>query len=243
MSGDKVVSVMFTLNTRPERARTEAEYDATGVYELASSLVDPSCLGPKLTFYRFLENGVKPNIKVSRDIETGPGSAKDFYHAHGEAAECGYSIGLASEVGVDTESINEDNGSGTTSGAHLSFSASGIPQTPDYQKLFAQVSTFSPRSAGNPGGRPPLGLAVSDPPGISRMMLGYKGGALVFGIKHGSVAEAAGIHWADVLLTFDGQPIPSGTSLAAMVENVRPGQKVEITLYRNRQKLTVEAQF
>ncbi len=67
-------------------------------------------------------------------------------------------------------------------------------------------------------------------------------GILVSHIAEGSPAAAAGLKSGDVLVQFDGKPIPGATAFATQVSLLQPGNKVPLVLLRNgtRQNLALE---
>ncbi len=67
-------------------------------------------------------------------------------------------------------------------------------------------------------------------------------GVLVSHVAENSPAAAAGLKPGDVLVEFDGKPIPSATAFATHVSLLQPGNKVPLVLLRNstRQDLTLE---
>jgi hypothetical protein len=71
-SGDRVGAAAGTLLRDPRAARTEADYAATGLYDIALRLGGERCPDrTPLALYRFFENTVKPRIRVSREDVRG----------------------------------------------------------------------------------------------------------------------------------------------------------------------------
>lgn len=66
-------------------------------------------------------------------------------------------------------------------------------------------------------------------------------GALVARVLDGSPAEAAGFRDGDVIVAFDGHPVPSAAALPPRVGSTPPGEEVEVTVLRDgeRERLTL----
>jgi serine protease Do len=67
-------------------------------------------------------------------------------------------------------------------------------------------------------------------------------GALVANVEQGGPAAVAGVQEGDVILSFDGRAIDSAGTLPATVAAVKPGRKVQLEVWRDREsrKLSVE---
>jgi serine protease Do len=67
-------------------------------------------------------------------------------------------------------------------------------------------------------------------------------GALVANVEQGGPAAAAGVQEGDVILSFDGRAIDSAGTLPATVASVKPGRKVQLEVWRDREsrQLNVE---
>jgi serine protease Do len=59
-------------------------------------------------------------------------------------------------------------------------------------------------------------------------------GALVAMIEKGSPAEKAGMQPGDVILKFEGKPVPNSSELPRMVGSTKPGSKTKVEVWRNR---------
>jgi serine protease Do len=71
--------------------------------------------------------------------------------------------------------------------------------------------------------------------GLTRMQ-----GALVNSVEKGGPAEKAGIEAGDVILQFDGKPVISSEDLPRLVGAVRPGNRVTVQIWRNKQPRDVQ---
>jgi serine protease Do len=63
-------------------------------------------------------------------------------------------------------------------------------------------------------------------------------GALVASVEKGGPAERAGIVTGDVVVKYDGKPVESSADLPLMVASTKPGQKVQVEVWRNRKTET-----
>jgi serine protease Do len=61
----------------------------------------------------------------------------------------------------------------------------------------------------------------------------------VSSVAPGSAAEKGGIHPGDVILEYNGRPVPSTTELVKMVTSTKPGTSVQVRLVRDRREQTV----
>jgi serine protease Do len=60
-------------------------------------------------------------------------------------------------------------------------------------------------------------------------------GALVNSVEKGGPAEKAGVEAGDIILKVDGRDVTNSNALPRIITQVRPGQKVTLTLWRNGQ--------
>jgi serine protease Do len=65
--------------------------------------------------------------------------------------------------------------------------------------------------------------------------------ARVVYVQPGSAAAKAGIKPGDVIKAFGGKPVTNYVSLVALIRRRKPGDKVEITVQRDKRTLTLEA--
>ncbi len=66
-------------------------------------------------------------------------------------------------------------------------------------------------------------------------------GAVVLQVVSGSPAVTAGIVQGDVIVSLDGRAITGADQLGAVIQAHRPGQTVEVGLYRGKARMTVTA--
>ncbi|HEX5323807.1 MAG TPA: trypsin-like peptidase domain-containing protein [Capsulimonadaceae bacterium] len=86
-----------------------------------------------------------------------------------------------------------------------------------------------------------LGLAPSDLSPAQQTLTGVGHGAWVEQVDEDSPAGRAGIHAADVVTSFDGQPVDGELSMREAISNTAPGKSVAIALVRDGKPLTVTA--
>ena len=65
-------------------------------------------------------------------------------------------------------------------------------------------------------------------------------GAEVVIVQKDSPAEKAGMKLGDVVVAVDGEPIKDGTDLTTTLARHQPGERVDLTIYRNGQKQDVQ---
>lgn len=68
-------------------------------------------------------------------------------------------------------------------------------------------------------------------------------GALVAGVQPGSPAATAGLRVGDVITEVDGEPVSGSPELAAAVQSYAPGERIELTVERGGEELTVVAEL
>jgi len=93
--------------------------------------------------------------------------------------------------------------------------------------------------------RPRLGVGVKDVTAADAETYGLPSveGALVASVQGGSPAAAAGLQPGDVVVAINGQPIHSGTELTTTLAEKQPGDAVNLTFYRNRQRQQVQVRL
>ena len=88
------------------------------------------------------------------------------------------------------------------------------------------------------GGRVTRGFLGVQPGAVTKDVaesLGLKApaGAVVEKVIPGTAAEKAGLKEGDVILRFDGKPVEKHTDLPRIVGNTKPGQRVQVQVWRN----------
>jgi serine protease Do len=65
-------------------------------------------------------------------------------------------------------------------------------------------------------------------------------GALVESVEDGEPAARAGMQPGDVVVEYNGQPVPDNNSLISMVVGTKPGTTVPVTVMRDRKRVTLK---
>jgi serine protease Do len=65
-------------------------------------------------------------------------------------------------------------------------------------------------------------------------------GALIQSVTDGSPAESAGLETGDVIVAIDGEPVATSGNLQNRVAQFRPGDRITVTVYRDRRPMDVE---
>jgi serine protease Do len=93
--------------------------------------------------------------------------------------------------------------------------------------------------------RPQLGVFPSDiTPEIAReFQMTVRDGALVAGVRPGSAAERAGLEQGDIVTHVNGQHIHSSSELRRALRALKPGAKVELTVWRDGKTFTATARM
>jgi serine protease Do len=86
-----------------------------------------------------------------------------------------------------------------------------------------------------------LGLAPQTLSYDEQQRYGVKQGALVTMVSKGTPASKAGFQVEDVIVRYDGQPIPDDAALRDMVSRTAPGTTVPIVVRRNGEEVTIHA--
>jgi len=76
---------------------------------------------------------------------------------------------------------------------------------------------------------------------VKQFKLPSKAGALINSVEPDSPAEKAKIKPYDVIIKVNGQPVKNGDELRFKIADIQPGTKVELTLIRDGQPMTVTA--
>ncbi|HVA14532.1 MAG TPA: PDZ domain-containing protein [Stellaceae bacterium] len=131
---------------------------------------------------------------------------------------------------------------------------------------FAEIDkVLGPRAAwtdglppGGPGGSPPgghSGSVANAPPASTRPTLGisylpasaskfnytFPDGLFIVVVTPNSPAAVAGVKPGDILISFDGQPLPDPAAARGIIDNAKPGSVVKLEIQRgnDRMKLAV----
>jgi putative serine protease PepD len=88
-----------------------------------------------------------------------------------------------------------------------------------------------------------VSLDTVEPAVKSRLGIEAEHGAFVYDVIPGSGAEAAGIEQGDVIVAVDGDPITVNDDLGAAIAQHQPGDTVEVTIERDGEEQTLEAQI
>ena len=86
-----------------------------------------------------------------------------------------------------------------------------------------------------------IGVSVTQVPreGYEDFGLKSRSGAIVATVISGGPASKAGIEPGDVIVQFNGRPVPNNDELVKMVVVTKPGTSVPVKVLRNRQEKTV----
>jgi hypothetical protein len=105
----KITSLEFILAASVMMARTQADYQRTGVYNAAKAALPSTCdIGDELSFYRFIENKMKTNPSSDHDID-----ASGFSRSISATAPlCGIRASVQTSTLHSTDRITLDNPSG-----------------------------------------------------------------------------------------------------------------------------------
>jgi serine protease Do len=86
-----------------------------------------------------------------------------------------------------------------------------------------------------------IGVSVTAVPreGYEDFGLKSRMGAIVASVSQGGAAQKAGMEPGDVVVQFNGRPVPNRDELVAMVVATKPGTSVPIKVMRNHQEKTL----
>jgi serine protease DegQ len=89
-----------------------------------------------------------------------------------------------------------------------------------------------------------LGVTIQDltPALAEALALDVRAGAIVTDVQAGSAAAQAGLVAGDVITAVNGEPVGSSTELRNEIGFTRPGENIEVTIVRNGQTQSVQAQ-
>jgi S1-C subfamily serine protease len=130
------------------------------------------------------------------------------------------------------------NSSGTSQAQNIGFA---IPAN-KIQQLLPGLRNHSIGS-GSKAGTGYLGVSLETVTPQLRSQYGFvpNQGAAVMQVTSGSPADTAGIQNGDVIVRLDGKAVTSADQLQVAIQADKPGQRVQIGLYRGQKQLTVTA--
>ena len=88
-----------------------------------------------------------------------------------------------------------------------------------------------------------VSLDTVEPAVKDRLGIEAEHGAFVYDVIPGSGAEAAGIQQGDVIVAVDGDPITVNDDLGAAIGRHEPGDTIEVTIERDGEEQTLEAEI
>ena len=86
-----------------------------------------------------------------------------------------------------------------------------------------------------------IGVSVQDVPrdNIAEFGLKQRSGALVVQVPKDGPSAKAGVQPGDVILEFNGKPIPNRDELIRLITATKPGTTVPVKLLREKKEMTV----
>src|SRR5262249_20632314 len=86
-----------------------------------------------------------------------------------------------------------------------------------------------------------IGVAIQQVPreGFAEFGLKSRTGAIVAQVTPGGAASKAGIEPGDVIIEFNGKPVPNRDDLVKMVVATKPGTSVPVKIVRNKGEKTI----
>ena len=93
--------------------------------------------------------------------------------------------------------------------------------------------------------RPRLGVSIANVTEADAEVYGLSeiAGAEVTSVQPGTPAERAGIRVGDVIVGLDGQPIRDATELQTALARRQPGERVRLTLVRDRRRMDISVEL
>jgi hypothetical protein len=119
--GEHVSGVEFFLKRAPLLARTQSDWDDTRIFELATAVLGPECVGTdRLAFYRRYDAMQKQWASRERftEMPSGPSVSSGMF---GDIEICGVSVVAGSVAGIAA-------GTGSYSGSSISFRMPAKPR-------------------------------------------------------------------------------------------------------------------
>jgi len=148
-----------------------------------------------------------------------------------------------SQVNVQASAIAAPSGSVTRSSV-VATSSVAAPPVPVSAALDTTPSTFLQPSEA-PAARGQLGVYASPvtPTVVESFGLPGTNGVLVLGPVPGSNAERDGILAGDIILSIDGKPVNTPSELTAISNQMLPGSKVPLRVWRYRAAIDVSVEI
>jgi serine protease Do len=93
--------------------------------------------------------------------------------------------------------------------------------------------------------RPRIGVTVQDVGAVDAEVYGLTTirGAQITSVQPGQPAAQAGIQPGDVVLAIDGREVGNATDLTTMLARRQPGEQIELTIWRERQRSSVRVRL
>ena len=132
-------------------------------------------------------------------------------------------------VGINTMKIGDYVSSAGVEGLGFAIPSTTVKQIVD--QLISQ---------GYVSGRPELGIQGVDVPEFYQFYYRMPAGVYVNAVVIGSDAEAQGIQVKDIILAVDGQRIESLDDIETILYNHKPGDTVDIVIYRSGRQYQME---
>lgn len=114
---NRVSSMSKSLKGFLHTARTQDEYDKTGIASAMAVIFDSSCWGAdSVNLYKWFENDIKPTIvydPVERNVSALGASESHYIHSPG-IMFCGHNVRYSMTMGTDTNDITETNPHGSS---------------------------------------------------------------------------------------------------------------------------------
>lgn len=121
-SNKKIRRMIVFLRGDPLLAKTESEYDRTGIYEILSAVSMPKCTNiNRLDVYKMIENHVKRHLKRTHDFEASMSDVSETGGEEGTAKFCGRKLWFYSFGGHAVSAVSLDNDTGIVGGSSLTI--------------------------------------------------------------------------------------------------------------------------
>ncbi len=88
--------------------------------------------------------------------------------------------------------------------------------------------------------RPTLGISYL-PTSASKINYTFPDGLFIVVVTPNSPAAIAGVKPGDILISFDGQPLPNPAAAQGIIDNIKPGRVVKLEIQRGNDRLNLAA--